>query len=285
MNLEREPSHRAGALRGVPASSAGSEERPPSLLDKRRVEPGVVVLGIVFTVGAHVLIPLLVMASQWLLVFLGLAIPVEERQRPLMPDNVIAAEFVKLGKPLDPKKLPNRKVPPVAKRTPDGVAVSKDAREVEQKKPEEKKERPPDTKDSLLDNLVDRTKDFAEDVEYEEEGDPNGLREGTATEAREGDLYRGQLLLFFQRPWTVPNIVQDLAKKKTTVMVEVARDGRLRSVELAKSSGDPLYDQSALDAVTALIQSGAVLPEPPPTLRDQFYGATIAVNYDGRNAR
>jgi TonB family protein len=284
MNLQREPSHRAGALRGARAGSAGSEERPPSLLDRRPVEPGVVILGVVFTVGAHLLIPALVLASQWLLVFLGLAIPVEERTRPIMPDNVIAAEFVKLGKPLDPKKLPNRKVPPVAKRTPDGVAVSKDAPEV-QKKPEEKKERPKDAKDSLLDNLVDRTKDFAEDVQYEEEGDPNGLREGTATEAREGDLYRGQLLLFFQRPWTVPNIVQDLAKKKATVMVEVASDGRLRSVQLAKSSGDPLYDQSAIDAVTALIQAGAVLPEPPPALRHQFYGATIAVNYDGRNAR
>src|SRR5690606_19868431 len=106
-----------------------------------------------------------------------------------------------------------------------------------------------------------------------------------ATEAREGDLYRGQLLLFFQRPWTVPNIVQNLNQKRAIVTVEVARDGRLRSVELAKSSGDPLYDQSAIDAVQALIEANAVLPEPPESRRDQFYGTTIAVNSAGRTAR
>ncbi len=261
------------------------DERPPSLLERKPLSAAAVALGATFAVGAHVLVPLFVLASQWLLVQLGLAVPVEERQRPLVPDNVIAAEFVRLGKPLDPKKLPNRQVPPVAKEKPDGVVVSKDARENVEKKPDEKKEQKVDAQKSLLDNLVDRTKDFAEDVEYEREGDPNGLREGTATEAREGDLYRGQLLVFFRRPWTVPNVVQNIGSKSCVVSVNVASDGRLKSVALAKSSGDPLFDQSAIDAVESLIQSNAVLPEPPASLRSAFYGTTIGVNYDGRNAR
>jgi TonB family protein len=259
------------------------DERPPSLLTRRPIEPGTVVLGVVFAIGAHVLVPFLVLASQWLLVMLGLAIPVDERVRPMVPDNVIAAEFARLGKPFDPTRLPTRKVPPVAKRRPNGVVVSKDAQEVKEK-PEEKKEKT-EAQDSLLDNLVDRSKEFAEDVEYEQEGDPNGIREGTATTAKEGDIYRGKLLAFFQRPWTVPNIVQDLAKKKVIVAVVVADDGHLKSVELSKSSGDPLYDQSAVDAVQALIQANAVLPEPPPELRDAYYGTTLGVNYDGSNAR
>ncbi len=260
------------------------DERPPSLLERKPLGAATIALGATFAVGAHVLVPFLVLASQWLLVQLGLAVPVEERQRPLMPDNVIAAEFVRLGKPLDPKKLPTRQVPPVAKAKPDGVVVSKDAREPVEKKPEEKKDKV-DAQQSLLDNLVDRTKDFAEDVEYEREGDPNGLREGTATEAREGDLYRGQLLLFFRRPWTVPNVVQNMSSKSCVVSVNVAQDGRLKSVALSKSSGDPLFDQSAIDAVEALIQANAVLPEPPSSLRAAFYGTTIGVNYDGRNVR
>jgi TonB family protein len=69
------------------------------------------------------------------------------------------------------------------------------------------------------------------------------------------------------------------------VSVVIGDDGHLKSVQLSKGSGDPLYDQSAVDAVTALIQSNAVLPEPPPELRDAFYGTTLGVNYDGRNAR
>jgi TonB family protein len=264
-------------------SSVRVDERPPSLLDKRPLEPGTIALGVFGVLVAHVLFPLAVVFSQWLMLMLGLAMPDDERKRPMVPDNVIAAEFVRLGKPFDPTKLPSRKVPPKAKRRPDGVVVSKDPREQVQK-PEEKKEKT-EADESMLDNLVDRSKEFAEDVEYEQEGDPNGLREGTATEAKEGDLYRGQLLLFFRRPWTVPNVVQDLGSKRCVVSVEVASDGKLVSVELSKPSGDPLFDQSALDAVQALIQSNAVLPEPPAAMRDAFYGTTFGVNYDGRNVR
>src|SRR5688572_13459933 len=136
-----------------------SDERPPSLLTRQAVSPGMIAAGVGFTLGAHLLVPLAMMASQWLLIALGLAVASSER--PMLPPHTIAAEFVQLGKPFDPTKLPNRKVPPVVKRTPDGVVVSKDAKETEPK-PEDKK-RPPEAQDSLLDNLVDRTKDFAED--------------------------------------------------------------------------------------------------------------------------
>jgi TonB family protein len=264
-------------------SSVQIDERPPSLLDKRPIEAGTIVLGVLAVVAAHVLFPLLVVASQWLLVYLGLAIASDDRVRPTVPDNVIAAEFVRLGKPFDPTKLPSRKVPPVAKRRPDGVVVSKDPRE-QQEKPEEKKEKT-EAETSMLDNLVDRTKEFAEDVEYEQEGDPNGLREGTATSAREGDIYRGQLALFFQRGWTVPNTLPNPDKLKCLLSVRVADDGQLEAVEIAKSSGDPVFDQSAIDAVEALIRARAVLPEPPADQREAFYGTTLAINYDGKNLR
>jgi TonB family protein len=257
--------------------------RPPSLLTRKGVDGPMITLGILATLGAHVLIPLLVMGSQWLMVMLGLAI--EDLTPPPTPENVIAAEFVKLGKPFDPTKLPNRKVPPIAKRTPDGVVVSKDAEE-KPKPEEEEKEKPPDAQDSLLDNLVDRTKDFAEDVEpMPEEGDPNGIAEGTATEARAGDIYAGQLAIFFQRNWTVPNVVQDTDGKQVTIAVTVGDDGRLRGARLSKSSGDPYFDQSAIDAVQALVEAGASLPEPPADQLSRYYGTTFGVIFDGKNLR
>lgn len=260
------------------------EERPPSLLQKRPLDPVVVTLGLLMAIGAHLLIPAFLLASQWLLVLLGLAIPVAERERPKPPIEVVAAEFVKLGKPFDPKKLPNRKVPPVVKRRPDGVVLSKDAKE-RPKEEEEKKEKPKESQDSLLDNLVDRTKDFAEDVETEQEGDPDGIAEGTALEAKLGDIYLGKLTVFFQKGWTVPNVVQDVEKLTTIANVKIADDGRVESVELANPSGDALFDQSVLDAITALIQANAAIPEPPPEIASTYYGNTLPVRFRGRDAR
>lgn len=260
------------------------EERPPSLLTRRPLEPGVLFLGLIMAAGAHLLIPTLLLASQWLLVLLGLAVPVEERVRATPPPEVIAAEFVKLGKPFDPTKLPTRKVPPIAKRKAEGVVVSKDAQE--KPKPEEdKKEKPKESQDSLLDNLVDRTKDFAEDVVTEEEGDPEGIAEGTAKVAKLGDLYLGKLKVFFQKGWSVPNVVQDVDKLTTIAAVHVSADGHVEAVEIQSPSGDALFDQSALDAVTALIQANAQIPEPPPEIAQNYYGQTLPVRFRGSEAR
>ncbi|MFM2419067.1 MAG: hypothetical protein RL385_3790 [Pseudomonadota bacterium] len=260
-------------------------ERPPSLLAHRSLEGSVLFFGGLAAVVAHVGVPLAVLGSQWLLIALGLAVPVEERKRDVPHTEVIAAEFVRLGKPFDPTKLPSRKVPPIAKRKPDGVVVSPDAKETPEKPEKKEKEKPAETQASLLDNLVDRTRDFAEDVNHEQEGDPDGIPEGTATTARAGDVYLGQLTLFFRRNWTVPNVVQHPEKLAAFAAVSVSADGHLKQVEIDKPSGDPLFDQSILDAITALIQAGAAIPEPPPGLTQNYYGATLSVRFRGLDLR
>jgi colicin import membrane protein len=213
-----------------------------------------------------------------------LAIPPLERERPKQITEVVAAEFVKLGKPFDPRKLPQRKVPPVVKRKVDGVAYTPDAKEQPEKK--EEKEKPREFKESALDNLIDRTKEFAEDVpEREEEGDPNGLREGTATEAREGNIYQGQLVLFFRRNFTVNNMVADPDKLAAFAGVEVSADGHLLDVSIVRSSGDPSFDNDVISSVRALMESGATIPEPPPTLAGNYYGKTISVRFSGKDLR
>jgi hypothetical protein len=260
-----------------------ANERPPSLLSKRPIDAGTFTLGLLVAIAAHVGIPLIVLGSQWLLVALGLAIPVSEREHPKMVD-VVAAEFVRLGKPFDPRKLPSRKVPPIAKRKPDGVVVSPDAKEHPEKK-EEEKEKPREHEKAALDNLIDRTREFAEDVQYEQEGDPNGLREGTATTAREGDIYQGKLVLFFRRNFTVNNMVADPEKLTAIAAIEILDDGRLKAVEIFKTSGDPLFDNDVLSSVQALIQSGASIPEPPADLTSTYYGKTISVRFSGKDLR
>lgn len=259
-----------------------ADERPPSLLTRQPVSGETIAAGLGFVVLSHLLVPIAMLASQWLIVFLGLAVPVDERKRTKLPPNMIAAEFVKLGKPFDPTKLPNRKVPPIAKRTPDGVVVSADAKETD---PKEEKDRPKEAQDSLLDNLVDRTKEFAEDVPYEQEGDPNGIAEGTATTAKAGNIYMGQLVVFFRRGWSVPNVVQGVENLSATAAVEVSAEGRILSVEIEQSSGDPLFDQSILDRGQELIAANSSIPEPPPELREGFYGTTLPVRFRGVDAR
>lgn len=263
--------------------SAAALEEGPLKPPERQV--GAYVVGVLVALGAHVLIPLLLLASSWLLEVLGLAIPVDERERPPLPENVIAAEFVRLGVERDPNRLPQRKVPPKMKRRPDSVAVSKEMNP--EPKPKRKKEKnPPEAEEDLLDNLVDRAKAFAEDVNYEQTGSPDGLAEGTAEEAREGDIYAGQLVLFFRRGWTVPNVVQSPEKRRAVVDVDVAPDGRLRGVEMRRRSGDPLFDQSVLDRVEALIDARAKLPEPPSDeVREQYFGRVLPVAFDGKNLR
>jgi TonB family protein len=255
------------------------------LLDARPIGPSALTFGLVATLGAHVLIPLAILGSQWLLVVLGLAVPVQERERPREIVEITEAELVRLGKPFDPRKLPSRKVPPVAKAPPDAVAVSRDAKPPPEKPPEEKKERPKEAKAAALDNLIDRTKEFAEDVEYEQEGDPEGLREGTATKKGEGDLYAGQLSLFFRRNWSVPNVVQNPDRLVAEVFVEVASDGRVTDVQIAKASGDVYFDQSLLDAIEPLVKERAAIPEPPPELQATYYGKTLKLRFKGTDAR
>jgi TonB family protein len=266
--------------------SITAHERPPSLLDARPIGPSALFLGLLATLAAHVLIPLAILGSQWLLVVLGLAVPVEERERPREIVEITEAELVRLGKPFDPRKLPSRKVPPVAKAPPDAVVVSPDApKEPPPEPPPEKKERPKDAKLAALDNLIDRTKDFAEDVQYEQEGDPQGLREGTATKKGEGDLYAGQLSLFFRRNWSVPNVVQNPDKLVAEVFVDVTDDGRVTDVKIAKPSGDVYFDQSLLDAIEPLVKERASIPEPPPEVTSMYYGKTLKLRFKGTDAR
>ena len=166
----------------------------------------------------------------------------------------------------------------MVKRRPDGVVVSKDAHEKPPKPEEEKKERPTKPQDSLLDNLVDRTKDFAEDVEYEQEGDPNGIAEGTATEAKAGDIYRGQLAAVLPaRLDRAQHRAERRDKLKCTVRVRVADDGHARSAWSSRSrAAIRCSTRARVDAVQALIDASAVLPEPPAELRDAVLRHTIA---------
>jgi len=249
--------------------------RPPSLLGHRQLDTRMIVGGLFFVLLAHLLVP---GAFATVLALIS-ASGMHTTQRVIKDDHVVEAHFVKAGKKPDPQKIPSRKVPPKPTAPQPGVAVSKRDNPPKPKKPEP----PPRAAEDILSRLGDRAQTFAEiEKQQEQEGDPEGVEDGTADTAREGDLYRGQLVSFFKRGWTIPSTIGDTRKLVTRVRVEVTEDCHVGQFRIVQSSGDPLFDQSVRDRLEELHNLSTTLPEPPPTVRSQFLGKEIDINFNGK---
>lgn len=253
--------------------------RPPSLLGRRVITSKMAIGGVLFAIGAHLLVPAVIALMIAIIAATGVgAIPTQA-----IPENkIVEARFVRLGQKLDPKKLPNRKVPIKTTAPQPGIAVSK---EMDPPKPKEPKPKPPEhAEENPLLHLGDRAQQFAEIQEKrEQEGDPNGIADGTETQAKAGDLYRGQLVAFFKRGWTIPSTLGDTSRLTTRASVEITPDRHVGDHSIGKPSGEPLFDQSVEDRFNELRSLGTTLPEPPPEVADQFSGTwTLDVNFIGK---
>ena len=253
--------------------------RPPSLLGRRVLDGRMFVGGVLFAVAAHALVPGAIALALALIAATGIG---KEPTRAIPDDHVVEARFVKLGKPFDPKKIPQRKVPIKTTAPQPGVAVSKDPDPPKVKKPDTPP--PPKAEENKLTRLGDRAQQFAEIAEkQEQEGDPQGLEDGTETEAKAGDLYRGLLVNFFRRGWTIPTTLGDTSKLTTRARVEITSDLHVGEHQIVRSSGEPLFDQSVEDRFNELRSLGTTLPEPPPEVRSQFSGNwSLDVNFIGK---
>lgn len=245
--------------------------QPPSLLRGAKQGLGSTIAGSVFAILVHGLI---------VVVAIGLtrAEASSEPRKSYIEEHVIAASFVQLGKRPDPKRLPQRRVPRKTTAPIDSIAVSKNMNPPKPKKPKE--EQPKEAEEDLLTRLGDRAKAFAEIAEQQErEGDPEGLIDGTETEAKAGDLYAGMLKSFFKRGWTIPNTLTDTDGLVTVAVVELTLDLHVGPHRIIKSSGVPLFDQSVEDRFNQLRTQGTTLPEPPPEVANQFLGHKITIRF------
>lgn len=254
--------------------------RPPSLLKRRVIDGKMAFGGILFMIGAHLLVPGLIAAVVAALAASGVG---KEPTRVIPENKVVEARFVKLGKPFDPRKIPNRKVPVKTTAPQPGVAVSKNENPPKVNKPDAGKP-PPKAEENLLRNLGDRAQAFAEIAKKsEEEGDPQGIEDGTETTARAGDIYRGQLVMFFKRGWSIPTTLGDTSKLTTRARVEITPDRHVGPHQIVNPSGEPLFDQSVEDRFNELRSLGTTLPEPPPEVRSQFQGSwQLDINFIGK---
>lgn len=254
------------------------DDRPPSMLEPREMSRGMLVGGVLAAIGAHIAVPLAVM-----LVTSILAATLADAGPPqsYIEERIVEARFVRKGIKKEPNKLPDRIVPKKSTAPDDSTVVSKN---MNPEPPEKKKEEKPEqSEEDLLTRFGDIHK-FAEIAEQEQEGDPEGIEGGTETEAQAGNIYAGQLAVFFRRGWTIPNTITDASKLAVVFDVEITRDGRIGDFKLLKTSGVPLFDQSGEDRLQYLRSNGMTVPDPPPEVAHQFLGRMIPVQFDGKSA-
>ena len=255
--------------------------RPPSLLDFRGPGgPAELLVGAWLTSTVHVFVILGAVLGFAALRWLGIVgdDPLEIAPEP--PVTVIEARFVKLGQILPANKLPNRRVPQqsTAPREPT------QSRHGLQPPPPDSI-RPPNPEEDALTRLGNRANTLSQQAQnYDQEGDPEGIEEGT--EDREtGNIYYGQLYSFFRRGWQVPTLIADseLTGLRCRVTFEITSDGRVGSFQISGPSGHGAFDQSVTDRMQETV--GAELPPPPADEADRYLGRRIQLTFMGRHAR
>lgn len=218
--------------------------------------------------------------------YLHLGARIDLNQQP------IKASLVRLGKPRDPKLLP---------RIPEAPAEAQQkAPTPEPPKPEEPKPIPvpdpkavslsPNPKQTPERSSADRRKQLLsafgrsskasgsrtaksiEELEGQPEGDPYG---DSATQ--EGERYFGLLKAQIQQRYDVSQTIpeQERLHLKAQVHLQIGRTGEVVKVELAKSSGNELFDTS----VVAAVKKASPFSPPPEHLRDALQHRGIALEF------
>jgi hypothetical protein len=209
----------------------------------------------------------------------------QEDEQPLIAQPVIGATLLKLGKPLDPKKLPDRLVPKQSTAPHPQVAVSRDDPLHKNDTPDAGPP-PPNTKDSDIQKLIAHSDPFAEDAgkERPETGFANGSDAGTETDPNKvhaGDMYNAGLRAFFHDRWQIPTVISQGEVNKLCVKYVIAVDPRMRvwfvQQQATKLSGNDLFDDSARSMLQKLVDDHTALPEPPPEVADSYRGQRISV--------
>lgn len=178
----------------------------------------------------------------------------------------VDVKLLKFGKKRDTSFLPHVEATPPAS-DPHKIKVTDN--------PDQKKERPKEPPKPDLRKLFDEVKNLREKDDdrltqaASEEGDPNGVRGGSANEAS-GDPYIQAIVAKVLELWTVPTMLTpgELAKLQAAACLKISDSGRLVEFKITEPSGNSLFDGSLLATL------GSIKELPKPTGR--FAGAARA---------
>ncbi len=212
----------------------------------------------------------------------------EEEEKALVSRPVVQASLLKLGKPLDPKKLPDRIVPQQRTAPKKQIVASKE--DPGQKKDAGAPE--PVAQDSDITNLINKSDPFAEDagVKRPEEGHESGVDGGQETDpnkVRAGDMYATQLGQFFGQHLTVPTVISVGEERRLCAVFElnIGMNMVIWHVKSSpvKSSGNELFDDAARSMLLKLLEDKTPLPQPPKEVDELYRGRRVQIVTTGRN--
>lgn len=239
------------------------------------------VLGVVVGISLHLLA-----AGPFVYRAFVPAAPGEEEQA-LVSRPVVQASILKLGKPIDPKKLPDRLVP--QQRTAPKKTLTASKEDPAKVKPDAGAE-PENVKDDDIKNLVSKSDPFAEDAgkTRPEEGHELGVDGGNETDPNKvhaGDMYALKLGQFFGQNLTIPSIISGGEARRlcATFEVNVGRNMVIWHVKNApvKSSGNELFDDAARTMLMKLLDDKKALPEPPKEVDELYRGRRLQIQVPG----
>ncbi len=250
----------------------GSDE--VSFLRKRGFEP-IAILGAVVTIllhgGAIVGVTLYRRSLQ-------------AAEKPPPPPSYVVAQLLRLGKPIDPKKMPDKILPREATHKEEGVDLGADANDAPSKKQKKDEDRDSKVSDKMRRALgkAELLSEAQRQIDSEGEGDPNGVAGGTATKASGGDPYITKIADLWNRTWSLPSVIPRSEAQTLYVLVTLKIDaqGTLQlPLQFDRRSGNAVFDNSISAAWTAIKQ----LPQPPP---DRFaailaHGLRLKLNWKG----
>ncbi len=253
------------------------DDRPPTLLRRRPPDLAAVVLGLVTAAGSH----LLLVGVLFLIGVVFGTSALAREEAPPAPDEptevqFVQAKLVKLGRQFDPRELPNRMREARTTAPRRSEVPTKHSKRV---RLEDAGVVASDAVEDMLARLGTRADELARiSRAAEQEGDPEGVREGTATR-EEGDVYISQLYAFFRRGFqfeTGGYTTEELRSMRAVVRVRISADGRVEGYDL-RSSGNAEFDHAVrlrLDQA-----EGARIPEPPEERRGEIYGNAIPISF------
>ncbi|WP_394821089.1 hypothetical protein [Pendulispora albinea] len=239
-----------------------------------------VALGIALAIALHAL-PIAALILKAMYPSMG------EEEKPLVERPVIAASLLKLGKPMDPTKLPDRIVPK-ARTAPKQEIVA--SREEKKKDLPDAGPPPPLAQESDITRLVKKTDPFAEDAgkERPEEGHAQGVKEGQETDPAKvhaGDMYAVLLASFLHERWAIPSVISQGEANKLCVTYNISIDRRMAIWHMrsqpVRASGNDLFDDSARSMLQKLIDDRTPLPEPPPEVAELYRGRALNLQLAG----
>lgn len=192
-------------------------------------------------------------------------------------ERIIEAAFVQLGRPFDPRELPDRQTATstFARRRPDPNAVSMNTRAEVDAGPQPLN---PHVSEQLA-QLGNRSELFnPSNFVPERDGELEGMEEGRESE---GSIYAGLIQSMLRRGFNMPESIPDTERAglAARVTVVVGPNLRFQSIRISTPSGNGDFDRAVERRLAEVRESDPVLPEPSASDRELFIGQNFTVRF------